>query len=126
MVVRLAGLHIGADNVEFGGVGFEGIEIKRIMHERHLSVAEILAVQVAIAEEIADAAIALVIAEAFIVAYGTANLVGFVVHAEGCPGRNTHNAIEGNAVLHHHIHDTGGEHATHGTAFQYKSPLHLE
>ena len=110
--------------LEFHGVGFKSSEIERVMHQGNFCIAEIFAVQVAIAENVAEAAIALVAAEAFVVADGASDLPGLVIDTECSAGGNPDCAIERDAVFHHHIHDPGGEHAAHGAAFQYETFLH--
>ena len=124
MIDGLARFHIGADHKEIHGGGGKGRLVERIQLFGHLVVAEILAVQVAGAQQVAEAGIAFVIAVGGVVADGPPDLVGFVVAAEHCSRRNTYHAVYRDALLHQNIQNTGSEHAPHGTAFQDQSGLH--
>ena len=118
MIDGVAGADIGADYKVIHGGFPESLVIERVELFGHLVVAEILTVQVAGAQQIAEAGIAFVIAVGGVVADGPPDLVGFVVAAEHCSRRNTYHAVYRDALLHQNIQNTGGEHAPHGTAFQ--------
>ena len=124
MIDRVAGADIGADHKVIHGGFPESLVIERVELFGHLVVAEILTVQVAGAQQIAEAGIAFVVAIGGVVADGPPDLVGFVVAAEHCSRRNTYHTVYRDALLHQNIQNTGGEHAPHGTAFQDQSGLH--
>ena len=116
MIDGVAGADIGADHKVIHGGFPESLVIERVELFGHLVVAEILTVQVAGAQQIAEAGIAFVIAVGGVVADGPPDLVGFVVAAEHCSRRNTYHTVYRDALLHQNIQNTGGEHAPHGTA----------
>ena len=80
-------------------------------------VAELLTVQVAGAQQVAEACVALIVAILGVVADHTADLMGLVVAANG--------TIQHDAMFHQYIQNTGGKHAAHGTAFQHKTRFHI-
>ena len=88
-------------------------------------VAELLTVQVAGAQQVAEACVALIVAILGVVADHTADLMGLVVAAEHRTGRNANGTIQHDAMLHQYIQNTGGKHAAHGTAFQHKTRFHI-
>lgn len=124
VVHGLAGFHIGADHDELHGVGLVGGKIERVVYHGHFVVAEAGAVQVALAEQVAPAAVAFIGAESLVIADGAPDLPRFVIAAESCPCRYADRAIEFNAGFHYHIHDSGCEHTAHGAAFQNKPLFH--
>ena len=124
MVDGLTGTHIGAHHKKVHGVLPESLGVKRVQLFRHGMVAELLAVQVAGAQQIAKAGVALVIAVFRVVADGAPDLVRLVVAAEHCPRRHTNGTVQLDVMLHQHIQYASGEHSTHGAAFQHKSCFH--
>ena len=116
MVDRVAGVQVGADDKEVHGRSAEGLFIEGIQLFRHLVVAEILAVEVAGAQQIAEAGVALVVAIFGVVADDAADLVRLEVAAEHCARRHADGAVGGEAVLHQDIQNACGEHPPHGTA----------
>ena len=108
-------MQVGADDKEVHGRSAEGLFIKGVQLFRHLVVAEILAVEVAGAQQIAEAGVALVVAIFGVVADDTADLVRLEVAAEHAR-RHADGAIGGEAVLHQDIQNACGEHSPHGTA----------
>ena len=124
MVDGLTGTHIGAHHKKVHGVLPESLGVKRVQLFRHGMVAEILTVQVAGAQQIAEAGIAFVVAIGGVVADGPPDLVGFVVAAEHCPRRHANGTVQLDVMLHQHIQYASGEHSAHSAAFQHKSCFH--
>ena len=124
MVDGVAGAHIGAHHKKVHGIFPKGFGVKRIQLFRHGVIAELLAVQVAGAQQVAKAGVALIFAVFGVVADGAPDLVRLIVAAEHCTGRNADGTVQHDAVLHQHIQNTGGEHSAHGAAFQHKSSFH--
>ena len=120
----VAGADIGADHKVIHGGFPESLVVERVELFGHLVVAEILAVQVAGAQQVAEAGIAFVLAVGGVVADGPPDLVGFVVAAEHCPRRHTNGTVQLDVMLHQHIQYAGGEHSAHSAAFQHKSCFH--
>ena len=116
VVDRVAGVQVGADDKEVHGRSAEGLFIEGVQLFRHLVVAEILAVEVAGAQQIAEAGVALVVAIFGVVADDAADLVRLEVAAEHRARRHADGAIGGEAVLHQDIQNACGEHPPHGTA----------
>ena len=84
-------------------------------------VAELRIIKVASGEQRSQTAVTLIASETLIVAQRTPNLTAAIVHAECRTGTHSHCAIHHDAVFHHHIEHTTGEHATVGSAFKHKA-----
>ena len=121
----VAGTHIGAHHKKIHGVLCKCLCVEHIQLFRHGVVAELLTVQVAGAQQVAEACVALIVAILGVVADHTADLMGLVVAAEHRTGRNANGTIQHDAMLHQYIQNTGGKHAAHGTAFQHKTRFHI-
>ena len=93
MVDGLTGAHIGAHHKKVHGVLPESLGVKRVQLFRYGMVAELLAVQVAGAQQIAKAGVALVGAVFRVVADGAPDLVRLVVAAEHCPRRHANGTV---------------------------------
>ena len=117
----VAGTHIGAHHKKVHGVLCKCLCVEHVQLFRHGVVAELLTVQVAGAQQVAEACVALIVAILGVVADHTADLMGLVVAAEHRTGRNANGTIQHDAMLHQYIQNTGGKHAAHGTAFQHKA-----
>ena len=120
----IAGAHIGAHHKKVHGVLPESLGVKGIQLFRHGMVAELLAVQVAGAQQVAKAGVALVGAVFRVIADGAPDLVRLVVAAEHCPRRHTNGTVQLDVMLHQHIQYASGEHSAHSAAFQHKSCFH--
>ena len=125
VVDGVAGAHIGADDEEIHRGGGKRGFVERVELFRHSVIAELLTVQVAGAQQILEAGIALVVAILGVVADGAADLMGLVVAAEHRAGRYADRAVHGDAVFHQNVQNTCGEHPPHGAAFQNQSGLHM-
>ena len=124
MIDGVAGANIGAHHKKVHGVLPESLGVKDVQLFRYGVVAELLAVQIAGAQQVAKAGIALIGAVFRVVADGAPDLVRLIVAAEHCTGRNADGTVQHDAVLHQHIQNAGGEHSAHGAAFQHKSSFH--
>ena len=124
VVDGVTGAHVGADNKKVHGVFPEGLFVKGVQFFRHGVVAELLAVQVAGAQQVAEAGIALIVAVFGVVADGAADLMRLVIAAEHRPGRHADGTVQHDVMFHQYIQNACGEHAAHGAAFQHKSSFH--
>ena len=125
VVNGVAGLDVGADDKKIHGRGAERLGVEGIQLFGHIVVAELLAVQIAGADQVLKAGIPLVVAILGVVADGAPDLVGFVVAAEHRASRNADRAVRLDAVFHQHIQDACGEHTAHRTALHDQSCLHI-
>ena len=124
VVDGVTGAHIGADHEEIHRILCKGLCVEGVQLFRHGVVAELLAVQVAGMQQVAEAGIALILTVFGVVADGAADLVRLIIAAEHRTGRHTNGTVQHDAVLHQHIQNTRSEHAAHGAAFQHKSCFH--
>ena len=120
-----AGPDVGADDKEIHGGLRKRLFVKRIELFGNVMIAELLAVQVAGAQQILEAGVALVVAVLGVVADGAADLVGLVVTAEHRARRHADGAVHGDPVFHQNIQNACGKHPPHGAAFQDQSGFHM-
>ncbi len=76
--------------------------------------------EIAGAKECTQPHVARIVAEADIVADNASGLTRLVVAAETRTGGDADNAVELNARIHHHVHDSRREEATHGAPLEHK------
>ena len=116
-------MQVGADDKEVHGRSAEGLFIEGIQLFRHLVVAEILAVEVAGAQQIAEAGVALVVAIFGVIADDTADLVRLVVHAVEGAGRYTVDSRNLDASLHEDVEHARGKLPAEAAALQNERDL---
>ena len=116
VVDGLAGAKVGADDEKVHRRGAESLLVEGVEFFRHDVVAEILAIEIAGAQQVAEAGIPLVVAILGVVADDAPDLMRLEVAAEHCTGGYPDGAVGGEAVLHENIEDACGEHPAHGTA----------
>lgn len=121
MIRRFAGVRIRCHAPEPHGVGSERLLIERIDEKRHHTIGESFVVQVAGAQPRPHAHIPRVATELLVVSQRTANLTGLVIAPQRSPRRHANHGIELHTRTHQHVHHSGGEHATHRTAFEHKA-----
>ena len=116
VVDGFAGAQVGADDEKVHRRGAESLLVEGVEFFRHDVVAEILAIEIAGAQQVAEAGIPLVVAILGVVADDAPDLMRLEVAAEHCTGGYPDGAVGGEAVLHENIEDACGEHPAHGTA----------
>ena len=126
MIDGVAGAHISANYEKIHRIFAECFFVKGIQLFRHGVVAELFAVKIAGAQQVAEAGIPPITAVFGIVTDDAPDLVRLVIAAKHRTRRDADGSVQPDLMLHQHIQNTCGEHPAHGTAFHHKSCFHKD
>ena len=106
---------------KFHRIGAVSICIENVQLIRQVMIAELFSVNVAGADQGAQADKSGVPAVGFVVADHASDLMGFIITAKNSACRNTNGTVKSDSFFHKYVCNSGSEHAAHGTAFHDQS-----